>query len=204
MRKRNIKVQGMGINDFESNITDVNKVKIWQYVLWKNILLRCNGKDKCLGYRNNTIDERWLYFSQFYEDINKIPFCERYQTHNYQLDKDILIVDKPHHYSKESVCFIPQEINKVLTLRKNNRGEYNLGVSYDKKSKKFRSQISKNGKRIVLGMYNNADEAYKIYCKEKDLHIREIALKYKYDIDERVFNKLNNFNISEYISNYDR
>lgn len=204
MGKRKNTVEGIGINDFGDYIIDENKKIIWQYRLWSNILLRCNGKDKCEGYRNNTIDVNWLYFSKFYDDINKVPFCERYKTHKYQLDKDILIVDKPHHYSKDSVCFIPQEINKILTLRKNDRGNHLLGVYYDKKSKKFRSQISKNGKRIILGWYDNPIDAHEIYCKEKDLHIHEIALNYKDEIDHKVFNKLVNFNIKEYISKYNR
>ena len=202
-RIKNKKIFGVGVNDFSKGVQNSDGKIIWQYRLWSNILYRCYKEDKCLGYRNNTIDEKWLSFNCFYNDINKISFNERYETHNYQVDKDILSKGL-HHYSKDTICFIPQQINKILTLRTNARGQYKLGVSLDKKSNKFRSQINKNGKRFVIGFYDNQEDAYMAYCTEKNMYIGEIANQYKTDIDIKVYNRLIHFDINEYITNFNR
>lgn len=203
LRKKTKKLYGVGENDFKQSIQNVDGKIIWQYRLWANILFRCYKEDKCIGYRKNTIDEKWLSFNCFYNDINKIPFNERYETHSYQVDKDILSKGL-HHYSNDTVCFIPQQLNKILTLRTNARGQYKLGVSFDKKSNKFRAQINKNGKRYVIGWYDNQDDGYKAYCDAKNVYINEIANQYKNDIDINVYNKLIDFDINDFITKFKR
>jgi hypothetical protein len=42
-----------------------------------------------------------------------------------------------------------------------------LGSSYDKRSGKFRSVITRNGKMIHLGTFNTAEEAHQRYLEEK-------------------------------------
>lgn len=203
LKKKSKKLLGVGVNDFTQSIQNIDGKIIWQYRLWANILYRCYKGDKCLGYRNNTIDEKWLSFNSFYDDISKIPFNERYETHSYQVDKDILSKGL-HHYSNDTVCFIPQQLNKILTLRTNARGQYKLGVSLDKKSNKFRAQINKNGKRYVIGWYDNQDDGYIAYCNAKNAYIHVIANQYKNDIDIIVYNKLIRFDINDYITNFKR
>ena len=60
LRKKTKKLHGVGENDFKQSIQNADGKIIWQYRLWANILFRCYKEDKCIGYRKNTIDEKWL------------------------------------------------------------------------------------------------------------------------------------------------
>lgn len=49
------------------------------------------------------------------------------------------------------------------------------GVSWDKKGNKFRAQISVNSKKIHLGCYETAEEAYLAYCVAADKYHGDFA-----------------------------
>ena len=53
------------------------------------------------------------------------------------------------------------------------------------------------GKRVDLGKYDTSEEAFEVYKKNKEFLAAHLAYKYKDTIDERVFNYLLNFKITD-------
>lgn len=92
------------------------------------------------------------------------------------LDKDILIQGNKI-YSPETCIFVSSTINKLFTKCDGSRGEYKLGVHFNRKSGKFRAQCAVNGKQKHLGCFLTEEEAYQAYKIFKTAHIRNIALE---------------------------
>ena len=92
--------------------------------------------------------------------------------------------------------FLPQEINKVLTKREVSRGEYLIGVCWDKTNKAFKAQVNKNkGKQEYLGYFKTELEAFNAYKKAKESFVKEQAEKWKGKIDERAYKALMNYQV---------
>ena len=112
------------------------------------------------------------------------------------LDKDILFTGNKT-YSETACVFVPQGINKFFTDRGNYRGEYPVGVHFDKASGKFKGQCNVNGKRQRLGLFSTPQEAFTAYKPSKENLCKQLALKWKDEIDERLFNTMMNWQIHQ-------
>ena len=93
------------------------------------------------------------------------------------LDKDILIKGNKI-YSPDTCIFVPQNINLLFVKCDSTRGEYPIGVSYNKSRKKFRSRCRVNGKEVVIGYYDTTEEAFLAYKEFKEHYIKQIADEY--------------------------
>ena len=192
MREKCGTVYGIGINDFDG-LVKVNGKPTKVYDRWKAMLCRCysnNYQGKQPTYIGCYVCEEWLLFTNF---------KKWYETHyrlDYHLDKDILFKGNKL-YSPETCSFVPQEINKLFTNRKNDRGNLPIGVCYSKKYNKFTSQINIDGKRKNLGFFNNDKEAFYAYKKEKEKNIKEMAEKYFKDrlITENIYNAMISYKV---------
>ena len=100
----------------------------------------------------------------------------------WELDKDILIKGNKV-YSPETCCFVPQEINCLFTNCKSVRGKYPIGVTKTVNGK-YKARINKNGDRIDLGLFDTPEEAFQVYKIAKELHIKEVADKWRGQITE--------------------
>ena len=186
-RKRSL-VFGVGINDWVGNISVGGKM-IMEYRLWNGILQRCFSdeyKQKCPTYEGVTCSKEWLLMTPFIEDVSKM---KGYDLEGWDLDKDILVKGNKL-YSKDTCCFVPHEINMLLTKSDNARGEWPVGVYFHKASGKFKAQLTINGKQKHLGYFTTADEAFQAYKLAKEAHIKVVAEKWKHQLDERVFQAL--------------
>ena len=77
------------------------------------------------------------------------------------------------------------------------RGEYLIGVHWSKTHKAFKAQVGKNkGGRERLGFFNTELEAFKAYKTAKESFIKELANKWKSQIDIRAYNALMNYEVS--------
>ena len=112
-----------------------------------------------------------------------------YGVKGWQLDKDILVKGNKL-YSKDTCCFVPSEVNNLLIKRDNFRGEYPVGVHFDKYAGKFKAQLAINGKVKFLGRFNTPEEAFQAYKLAKEVQIKVVANKWKHLLDERVFQAL--------------
>lgn len=168
-----------------------------EYQLWKGVLYRCYHPDsaaKRQTYKDCSMSENFRTFSYFRE------WCRKqtgFGNKNWHLDKDI-IKKGNKVYSEDTCCFVPQEINCLITDAKAIRGVYPRGVYHDtsKCKKKFSARVSKNGKHKRFGSYETPEEAFEVYKREKEKYIKEVANKWKDQIDPRVYAALMNWTIS--------
>ena len=108
-------VCGVGFNDLKGK-TKTNGKQDKDYQLWRDMLRRTNTNITSFArgaYLDATCCNEWLVFSKFIADISgKVG----YKNDGWHLDKDILIKGNKH-YSNETTCFIPSEINNLLTKK---------------------------------------------------------------------------------------
>ena len=182
-------VHGVGVVGAKYPIT-VNGIQTKEYNLWMNMLRRCysdNSKKKLPTYDGCEVSDKFKSYEYFYE------WCHSqigFGVEGWHLDKDLLI--KGNKVYSESTCvFIPQEINTVLIKSTASRGEHLIGVSWYKKGKAFKAQISRNkGKQEYLGYFNTEIEAYNAYKVAKESFVKEQAEKWKSQIDDRAYEAL--------------
>ena len=74
-----------------------------------------------------------------------------------------------------------------FTDRGNDRGEYPVGVCFHKQTGKFTTYCKVNGKRQHLGLFDTPKEAFTVYKPFKEALCKELALKWKEEIDTRLF-----------------
>lgn len=158
------------------------------YITWNDMLKRCyNSKhqEKQPTYKGCKVCDDWLNFQHF---------ANWYENNYYEvsgqrmhLDKDILIKGNKI-YSPYTCIFVPQEINELLVKRQNCRGEYPIGVSYNKSSNKFKSSCNNvHKKNICLGNFDNHIDAFNEYKRFKELTIKKVADKYKDEIPHELY-----------------
>ena len=117
-----------------------------------------------------------------------------YET-KFKRDKDLLV--KGNKVYSEDVCiFIPQEINSVVSKCDAVRGDFPVGVTYDKKLGKFISRVRLQGsKRVHIGCFDNEIDAFNAYKVAKELYIKELTNKWKDKIDIRAYDALMNYQV---------
>ena len=186
-QKKKSLVQGVGINDEFSSRNDVCKR------IWTAMLVRCYSKknlERNPTYENVFVCEDWKRISRFRK------WFEKNYTQGYQLDKDIICKGNKL-YSPETCCFVPQEINKIITSGKSRRGDYPVGVHVDNNSGKITAHINKNGQNKHIGVFSTIEEAFYAYKTTKENYIKEVAQEYfdKGLITERVRDALFRYKI---------
>ena len=182
-------VYGVGINDYEG-MTKINGVEIKEYRVWKDMLKRCYSsiyKKKHKSYENTTCCDDWLLFSNFLKDCT--PMANSFRE-GFDLDKDLLGGGKI--YNKDTVCFIPSEINTTLGAMKS-KGSGNLGVRFQ--NGKYCVRFNRHKKEVSLGRYENLTEAIKVSKDFREGYIKELANKWKDKIDIRVYEALMNYQV---------
>jgi len=160
-----------------------------------NMLERCFSekyKQKHPTYEGVTCSKDWLSMTKFIEDVSQM---KGFGLSGWELDKDI--IQKGNKlYSKDTCCFVPAEVNSLLVKRDNSRGEWPVGVYFDKATGKFKARLNINGKRKHLGYFNTPEEAFQVYKLAKEAHIKVVAHKWKHLLDERVFQALMTYEVN--------
>jgi len=194
MSKKRSLVFGVGVNDWVGNISVGGKV-IREYQLWKGMLQRCFSgecKQRQPTYKDVTCSKEWFSMTNFIEDVSQM---KGFGLSGWALDKDILQKGNKL-YSKDTCCFVPAEVNQLLVKRDNSRGEYPVGVHFDKASGKFMAQLRINGKRKNLGYFTTPEEAFQVYKLAKEAQIKVVAHKWKHLLDNRVFQALLDYEVN--------
>ncbi len=163
------------------------------YLKWHDMLVRCyNAKfhERQPQYKGCTVCEEWLNYSNFkvWYDQNKIKGM------SLDLDKDILFKGNKI-YSPETCCFVPHAINTLFLNKKADRGDFPIGVSYEKDKRKFRAYMSFMGKQIKIGTFNTAESAFARYKKYKEDFIQDIAEQYKDILPYKIYEAMMNWKI---------
>lgn len=197
VRSRTKLIYGVGVNDFEYTIK-VNGVHIPEYLQWRSMISRCYNKtynDLHPTYKDVYVEEYLHSFTNFYNFIHTLKGYGQIDENEkpFQLDKDLLGVDKL--YKRDNLCFIPQCINKFLTLRTLDRGECIIGV-YKSSKNRFSSKLMIDCKVKNLGSFKTEMEAFQAYKEAKEQQAKVLAERWKEQIDERVYNALMNYKVN--------
>ena len=193
MKEKKNLIYGVGINDVDT-IRDVNGNVFKSYVKWNEMLRRCYSLSfrlKNTSYTGCSVCAEWLTFSNF-----KQWFDKNY-IKGYQLDKDILVKGNKV-YSPDTCCFVPQEINNILTKNNKHRGNFPIGVSKYTNKNGFVASLRIKSKTVYLGYYKTPKEAFAVYKKSKETYIKELANEYKEKrlISDIVYNALMRYEVS--------
>lgn len=126
------------------------------YNSWRGMKERCtklnNSHFEIYGGRGITFDPRWALFSNFLADMQ-----DSY-TEGLELDR----VDVNGNYSKDNCRWSSQgEQCYNQRLRKDNKSG-KTGVWLDERKCKWLAYIRVNNKRIVLGYFENFEEAVRV------------------------------------------
>ena len=191
-------VYGVGFND-KIRPARIDGERVKEYALWEGMLRRCFSKKYQTlhpTYEGCNVSDNFLNYSFFYD------WCQE-QTgfgnidekgRSWCLDKDLLFVGNKT-YSETTCVFVPQEINTFFTDCSNARGEYPVGVHFNKHSGKFMVYCRVNGKKQHLGSFNTVDETFSVYKPFKEALCKQLALKWESEIDSRLFNTMMNWGV---------
>ena len=164
------------------------------YRQWQNMIMRCYNERYHIRfptYIGCYVSDKFKDYSKWREWYDNYP----YKQDGWHMDKDLLIKGNKV-YSEDTCVFLPKEINLVLTKSTKTRGDKLIGVCFDKRYKKFVSQVSLGaGNQKVLGYYDNEYEAHLSYKKAKEEYIKELADKYRDLLDPRAYEALYNYTV---------
>ena len=194
--------------DKEGNVPKTRELKDGKYVVtweahkWGSMLQRCfdnKEKERHPTYKDVSCCSRWLCFANFLEDFEILEQEYNWnENEKLNLDKDILHKGNKV-YSLENCILVPDYINKLFTKRDAKRGNYPIGVCYNKQNKKYQAQCNINGKGENLGLYNTAEEAFNAYKIAKEQEIKRVAneciLKGYIAKDSRLYNAMMSYQI---------
>ena len=165
-------VRGVGTNDVGGYVDGV--VSHW-YTVWSDMLTRCYWEASLKRrptYCGCVVTDEWKVASKFLE-----WFDENY-VKGWVLDKDLLVRDNKL-YGPDTCLFLPQEVNKFLTLRTLHRGDFPLGVRKYSKAGKYAGQASfGDGKRYRLGYFSTPEEAHRAWQEAKIKRCNQLIEKY--------------------------
>lgn len=169
------------------------------YNSWQHMLRRC--------YDPYTLNKDMSYIDCFVDEYfhNLQNFGGWYEENYYEvkgelmcLDKDILCKNNKI-YSPDTCVFVPERINKLFIRNISQRTDLPIGVQYRKDRNKYiaRCNITENGreKRIQLGQYKTAKEAFIIYKKFKEGYIKIVADQYRNKIPKKVYEAMYDYTV---------
>lgn len=171
--------------------TCYNKGKPASYKIWINMMRRCYDKKhhkKSPTYIDVKCCSDWHNFQNF---------AQWYDEHYYEivgqrmeLDKDILHKGNKL-YSPDNCIFVPHRINVLFVKNNAVRGQYSIGVTWNKTTCVYQSNCSTYDnnqlKQIHLGNFNTEREAFESYKKFKECYIKKVANEYKELIPIRLY-----------------
>ena len=143
------------------------------YKLWIDIITRCI-KDK--NYRHVSLSKEWKNFAKFYE------WFKNNYVEGWCIDKDLLSNESYKIYSESTCCFLPNNIN-IFISKKSVKG-----VTYNKKLKKWVSQMNYKNKKIHLGVFDNEFDARTVYLVNKQRKLNEMCKEYNFN--ENIIEKI--------------
>lgn len=174
---------------FNIGINDLG-VDYDSYVVWYSMLRRCysavyqQGKPTYIG---TTVSPDWHWLSNFDQ------WFQKNYIQDWQLDKELLS-NFSKVYSKDTCCFLPNEINSALYF---DRGKNGLppGVSYKTSNQNYIAQYSRkdeHGKRKSVHLLSSSDpqKCFQAYKVAKENYLKELADRFQAKLDPLAYRAL--------------
>lgn len=185
---------GVGVNDWCTNISNGSSKHIPEYKMWLRMLERSlseKWKADNPTYKDVSVDPAWHSMTTFINDVSTLVGYEQAITNGWHLDKDLLVKGNKL-YSKDTCCFLPIEINSLMVMHRSNRGVYPSGVHFRKRQPKrpYGAVVRTGGIIKTLGSYATPEEAFYVYKEAKEAYIKQVANKWKDQIDIRAYEAL--------------
>lgn len=166
------------------------------YQIWSGAMTRCYSKSnvqkgRAKSYRDCTVSEEWHCFATFAK-----WFAEnKGYREGYSLDKDLLVKGNKV-YSADTCCFLPKELNLLISVL---RGENILGLIGVSKAYngKYVASVRMDGTTKKLKIRDNLLEAGNDYIEAKEAFVKEQAILWKDKIGEKEFKALMNWRVYE-------
>ena len=174
-------IHGWGINDADYSVqprVDGKRIMCPFYRSWTNMVQRCHdGKfsERRPTYIGCEVCSEWKSFMAFRS------WMKTQDWEGKQLDKDLLGDGKL--YSPETCCFVEGWLNNLFTDHGRARGEWPVGVYFDRHAQMFRAKLKTHGKHQHLGYYDAPEEASSVYRATKLKHVQELMADYP---DQRI------------------
>ena len=179
---------GIGYNSKGRHKTSVNGTHTLVYKTWYSMITRCYCAKlhaRRPTYIGCSVADEWLDYQEFAQWFENHEYSDR----GYQLDKDLLLPSNKV-YAPDLCVFVPQELNKLLNGSSATRGQYPQGICWDTSTKKYKAQISLNGKIQHLGLFDTPQEAHQAYKETKEEYVKRKALEWQGRIADNVFDAL--------------
>jgi len=157
------------------------------YLTWRNMFMRCYGpayQAKYPTYKGCAVASEWHNFQAFakwFDDQDYSREC------GFDLDKDLIALGNKT-YSPDTCSFVPHAVNTILLDRVAVRGNLPQGVSAH--GKRFRAQVSVNGKTSRVGTYTTPELASIAYVAAKKSAIKAVAENWKAVLLPEVYKNL--------------
>lgn len=159
-----------------------SKEEIRAHSLWSGINSRV-GKHKNYLSSQNLFESRDIFTNWCF---SQEKFMEKDENgRHWGLDKDI-IVPFNRHYSVETCCFVPNEVNVLFSNSQSGKllkGVFNLpGVH----KHKYMAGIKIKNKLIKFGPFENELEAHRVWQEALIEKIRNVVKENEFGLDERI------------------
>ncbi|HZK23819.1 MAG TPA: hypothetical protein VFC74_00325 [Oscillospiraceae bacterium] len=143
------------------------------YSTWASMLSRCysaKAQKKRPTYAGCTVSEDWHTFSKFKS------WMEKQNWEGNQLDKDLLF-EGNKLYSADTCVLVTPMVNSFTIDCRAVRGEWQVGVSWDKIKNKFQANCRNpfTRKQENLGRFDSEQEAHNAWKKRKLELAHELA-----------------------------
>lgn len=182
----------LGVGAYKSS--EKNK-KTRAYSIWNGMMARCYSdeyKVKNPTYLDCKVCESWWNFQSFAQWLTQNAYYED----DFEVDKDILVKGNKE-YSPSTCALVPHEINTLLVSCQAVRGDYKVGVTKDSRSNNFYASVCEHGQQRYIGSFETEFMASQAYAKAKKMQIIKIANKWRGRIDERVYDALMNWRVTQ-------
>ena len=166
--RRAKKVHGVGVNDADYTVRPIvfgKQVVCPFYETWTHMLKRCYDPKyhaKRPTYIGCSVAPEWYSFMAFRAWMIERDWVGR------ELDKDLLIPGNKV-YGPHTCVFIPHMLNSFMCDSAAARGEWPIGVGWNKKNGKFRARCRNpfSGKQEYLGYFTCPDAAHEAWRARK-------------------------------------
>ena len=186
---RRRKSRGEGINDYQGSVCDENGKLIKAFETWYSMLQRCydkSYKEKTPTYKDCVVCEAWKSASAFKE------WHDKHYVEGWCLDKDILVKGNKE-YAPDKCCFVPNEVNVLFVKANALRKDLPIGVR--KNGRYIYAEMFQYNKGVYLGTFATIEQAFQAYKVAKEAHIKEVADKWKEQLEPRVYEAMYNYKV---------
>jgi hypothetical protein len=159
-------IYGVGINDAEdspwSYDVDGKLLTCPYFERWRAMLQRCYCLKSYHTYKDCSVVEQWWTFTVFKS------WMQTQDWEGKELDKDLLVRGNKV-YGPNTCLFVTQAVNNFLLDCNKRRGEYPIGVYFEKARGKFKAVCCSvlDNKQKTLGRYGTPEQAHQAWLAFK-------------------------------------